>query len=114
MSLLVDILAEHIQDTVDDSDTTREEWERAVDQVFGKRTIPAEEQADLTGPVRATWTIDADGDTPAEAALGIWQRVFGRGPAQPTADEAGVFVLEIGERSVEIDLSDERYAPLFG
>lgn len=37
MSIIVDILAEQVQDSVDNADTDRETWDRALDQVFGRK-----------------------------------------------------------------------------
>lgn len=35
MSIIVDTLASQVQDSVDDADAEREDWERALRQVFG-------------------------------------------------------------------------------
>ncbi|MBB5491396.1 hypothetical protein [Nocardiopsis metallicus] len=58
-----------------------------------------------------TWAIQQDGNSPIEAAIAVWQKYFRRGPLQPSADEACVFTVVDGDRRVDIDLSDERFAP---
>lgn len=35
MSILVDILADQVRDSVEDVEATREDWEKALQQVFG-------------------------------------------------------------------------------
>lgn len=61
-----------------------------------------------------TWQIDAgEGRSPAQAAIQAWMRTFNCGATQPTNDEACVFTVFQGDRSVQIDLSDERFAELF-
>lgn len=59
------------------------------------------------------WTIDAEGSSPAAAAAEVWKNTFRRGHHQPCPDEACVFTVSDGEKTVEIDLSDETYADLF-
>lgn len=68
------------------------------------------------GPYRVSWSIDGDEDfSPAQAALHAWQKNFRRGAHQPTNDEACVFTVldPTTGQSVDIDLSDARFAHLF-
>lgn len=62
------------------------------------------------------WSIDSEDESSATAAaVSIWRFIFGRGYSQPTNEEACLFVVTdktTGE-SVEIDLSDERFASFF-
>lgn len=68
------------------------------------------------GPYRVSWSIDGEEDfSPAQVALHAWQRNFRRGAHQPNPDEACVFTVldQTTGRSVDIDLSDARFAHLF-
>lgn len=63
-----------------------------------------------------TWEISdvIEGASPAREVVEIWTKIFNRGPFQPTSEEACVFtVTDRDGRSVQIDLSDEKYAHLF-
>lgn len=108
MSLFVDLLAERIQDTVNDGDASRQEWQQALDQVFGN----AEPATIMPGSYVLTWEIDEEGESAAQAAALVWRRIFRR-RGRPSPDEACAFTVTDGENTVEIDLSDEQYAPLF-
>lgn len=69
-----------------------------------------------SGLYAVTWTIDSDeGLSPAQAALRAWQKNFRRGTHQPSNEEACVFaVLDPSTGwSVDIDLSDSKFAHLF-
>ena len=115
MSLIADILAEQMLQSIDGTDVTREDYERALDQVFGHEqdALNPTEVQPHTVEYEVSWTIDQGGKTPAEAAAAIWKQVFRRGPVQPGEDESCVFDVSDGTRSVRIDLSEERYSDLF-
>jgi hypothetical protein len=60
-----------------------------------------------------TWAIGQDGMSPIEAAIAVWQKFFRGGPLQPSVNETCVFTVVDGDRRVDIDLSDERFALYF-
>lgn len=115
MSLHIDALADLVRQSVDDSDATREDWLRAVDQVFPREQEPELDPfVPIAGEPPIFWEVNCDEDvSPAEAAKRVWQRLFRRGTSQPAADKACVFTVVVDGREVEIDLSEERYAHLF-
>jgi hypothetical protein len=112
MSLHIDSLADLVRGAVSGGDSTREDFERALDQVFPRDQLDPFEgtgsEEYLVG-----WTIDQDAASPAEAASKVWREVFQRGPWQPSADEGCVFTISRGSQRVEIDLSDEHFTHLF-
>lgn len=115
MSIFIDELAKLAQQSIDDADATREDWERALDQVFPIEHLDALRVEAHPVEHRLAWEIDQDGNSAAEAAITVWQQVFRRGPFQPNADEACVFTVtnpETGD-TAEVDLSDEKFADLF-
>lgn len=112
MSLHVDALADLVRQSVIDSEATREEWLRAVDQVFPQE--PLDPFAPFQGEPPISWEVNGDeGISPAEAAKRVWQQFFRHGTSQPSSEEACVFTVSVGNGKVEIDLSDERFAHLF-
>lgn len=54
---------------------------------------------------RVSWEIDAEADSPEEAARQIWQEIFGRSDATP--DDACLFTVDDGTGPVLIDLAEE-------
>ncbi|MFF1880248.1 hypothetical protein ACFVVC_02100 [Pseudarthrobacter sp. NPDC058196] len=112
MNLHIDSLADLVHGAVSGADATREDFERALDQVFPR---------DQLDPLEGTgseeylvgWAIDQDAASPAEAARKVWREVFQRGPWQPGAHDGCIFTVSRDGRRVEIDLSDERFAHLF-
>lgn len=80
-----------------------------------KNDIPLDPLND-SGSYVVKWTIDGEENlTPAQAALRTWQQNFRRGAHKPTSDEACVFTVldPTTGRSIDIDLSDARFAHLF-
>lgn len=68
------------------------------------------------GPHLVRWMVDgSENVSPAQAAADVWRDNFGRGPDRPGPDDACVFTVidRATGRSVEIDLSEERFAHLF-
>ncbi len=126
MSTMSDLLAEQVRQSVSEGKATQEDWDRALDEVFaGVRPTgtplqgetlpldPLEPSLIGTDEYAVSWRINQDATSPAEAAARVWRSVFRRGPFQPSADEACVMTVVNGDRAVEIDLSEERFAHLF-
>lgn len=89
--------------------------------VFGQQPNPSKGHLPLDPaephpcPVEygVTWAIEQEGMSPIEAAIAVWREFFRGGPLQPSANESCVFTVVDGDRRVDIDLSDERFAPYF-
>lgn len=114
MSIFIDELAKLAQQSIDDADATREDWERALDQVFPVEHLDALHVEAHPEEYNLSWDITYDGKSAAEAAIAVWQQVFRRGPFQPNADEACVFTVTNGRGDIaEVDLSDEKFTDLF-
>lgn len=113
MSVFVDTLSEMVQSSLE-SEATREDWQRAIDQVFGKPE-PLDPFEDRPAERLVAWEIDAEGPNPAAAALDVWVRSFGYSHQRPGPDDPCVFIVtdRNTDRSVQIDLSDDQYAHLF-
>lgn len=62
---------------------------------------------------RVIWAIEQEGKSPIEAAIAVWQKFFRGGLLKPSVNESCVFTVVDGDRRVDIDLSDERFAPHF-
>lgn len=114
MSIFIDELAKLAQQSIDDSDATRQDWERALDQVFPVEHLDALHVEAHSEEYSLVWEITQDGKSAAEAAIAAWQQTFRRGPFQPNADEACVFTMTNGSGdTAEVDLSDEKFTDLF-
>lgn len=114
MSILIDELAKLAQQSIDDADATRQDWERALDQVFPVEHLDALHVEAHPEGYNLSWDITYDGKSAAEAAIAVWQQVFRRGPFQPNADEACVFTVTNGRGdTAEVDLSDGKFTDLF-
>lgn len=113
MSTHIDALAALIEQSVIDSSATRADWLRALDQVFPIAELDPLEPGQGTEEYHLAWEIDSDGTSPVDAAIDTWRQIFRRGYLQPSADDACVFEVTLGDRSTQIDLSDERFAHLF-
>lgn len=110
---VIDELAHIVQNSVSDAKATRADWQSTLDQVFGNPALEPLAVQPHPADYFVTWEINQDGKTPAEAAAAVWQQIFRRGHLQPSADEACIFTVTEGDRSVLIDLSEERFAHLF-
>lgn len=119
MSLHIDALADLIRGSINDSEATREDWQRAITQVFGEPSAPLAldplQSIFGTQEYSLSWHIESDGNSAADAAARTWRETFRRGYSQPSADDACVFLVTEPDTgaTVEVDLSEERFADLF-
>lgn len=77
---------------MDDADVSRQDWERALDQVFGCDEVTLDPLEIEAHPIAylVDWVIDQDAKSAAEPAAGVWRQIFRRGPWQPNNGEACV------------------------
>ena len=125
MSILVDELASMVRQSIGDADATREDWDRALRQVFSNpNEQPAEEPASdtATAPATAdgefpqwhiTWEIDDcdQSKTPLEAAARVWIDIFGR----DNVDESDACVFLVtgpGGTQTQVDLAEYDFTSL--